>query len=1027
MKKLIVLLLLMPCLFIANNQRLYANEWIENQEKVLITGVIVDENGEPLTGASVLEKGTMNGAVSDLEGEFKLNIPIGASLVISYLGYESQEVLVTNEDVLLIFMHPDTQMLDAVVVTALGLKRNESSLTYALKEVKGEELTKVKDANLINSLTGKIAGLQINKASSGLGSSSKVLMRGIRSVVGNNQPLFVIDGMPILTASNEQAFSAVGGTADAGNRDGGDGISNLNSEDIESITVMKGAPAAALYGSQAANGVILITTKRGQSDRRQITFSTNFTFDNAFALPEMQDTYGSSDGITSWGERGTVDKAYDNLGDFYRTGVTALTTFAISAGNERYQTYFSYGNTTASGITEENEMTRHNINFRETASLFDGRLKLDGNVNLFHQQLDNRNTSGGFYMNPLVGLYRFPRGMDMTPYRENYEVYDEERNLYVQNWHSDIQDFEQNPYWVLNRIKSKDVRDRVMASISAEVQVTDWLKIQARGSVDDVSDRIRQQFYASTAPALAGENGRYVEMYFDETMYYADVIATANTKWKHFSLNAALGASINDKTVNSLRYDSKTASLKYPNVFNIANINMNGSAYVSQQIDARRQLQSVFGTAQIGYEEQVYLDLTARNDWSSTLAYTPHEGKGFFYPSIGSSWILNKTLPLPEWISFGKVRAVWSKVGNDIPLFITNPVAHISAGGEIEPVDAAPFKDLEPEMTTSVELGTEWRFLDNRISLSVTWYNTNTRNQFFKLPAQSGDKYAYRYVNAGDIQNRGWEISLSAFPVTSNDFTWRTEFNFSRNVNKVLELHEELPVFLYGPQGFSSSYAMKLREGGQFGDIYGKAFVRDANGQIVYETEGDNAGLPLVEGDGNLIKVGNINPAFRLSWNNELSYKNWTLSFLIDSRYGGEILSQTLADMDQFGVTKATGDARNQGYVMLEGHKIENVEGFYRNVAGGRAGVTEYYMYDATNIRLRELSVGYSLPKALVAKTKVLQAVNLSFVGRNLFFFYKKAPFDPELVLSTGNDNQGIEVYGMPTTRSLGFNIKCEF
>ncbi|MDL2278972.1 SusC/RagA family TonB-linked outer membrane protein, partial [Parabacteroides sp. OttesenSCG-928-G07] len=555
MKKLIVLLLLMPCLFIANNQRLYANEWIENQEKVLITGVIVDENGEPLTGASVLEKGTMNGAVSDLEGEFKLNIPIGASLVISYLGYESQEVLVTNEDVLLIFMHPDTQMLDAVVVTALGLKRNESSLTYALKEVKGEELTKVKDANLINSLTGKIAGLQINKASSGLGSSSKVLMRGIRSVVGNNQPLFVIDGMPILTASNEQAFSAVGGTADAGNRDGGDGISNLNSEDIESITVMKGAPAAALYGSQAANGVILITTKRGQSDRRQITFSTNFTFDNAFALPEMQDTYGSSDGITSWGERGTVDKAYDNLGDFYRTGVTALTTFAISAGNERYQTYFSYGNTTASGITEENEMTRHNINFRETASLFDGRLKLDGNVNLFHQQLDNRNTSGGFYMNPLVGLYRFPRGMDMTPYRENYEVYDEERNLYVQNWHSDIQDFEQNPYWVLNRIKSKDVRDRVMASISAEVQVTDWLKIQARGSVDDVSDRIRQQFYASTAPALAGENGRYVEMYFDETMYYADVIATANTKWKHFSLNAALGASINDKTVNSLRYD----------------------------------------------------------------------------------------------------------------------------------------------------------------------------------------------------------------------------------------------------------------------------------------------------------------------------------------------------------------------------------------------------------------------------------------------------------------------------------------
>lgn len=286
---------------------------------------------------------------------------------------------------------------------------------------------------------------------------------------------------------------------------------------------------------------------------------------------------------------------------------------------------------------------------------------------------------------------------------------------------------------------------------------------------------------------------------------------------------------------------------------------MNGSAYIDQQIDARRQMQSVFATAQVGYRESLILDLTARNDWSSTLAYTPHEGSGFFYPSIGAAWIMDKMLPMPEWVSFSKIRAVWSKVGNDIPLYVTNPVSHVGAGGEIEYADAAPFEDMKPEMTTSVELGTEWRFWDNRMNVSVTWYKTNTRNQFFKLPAKSGDLYAYRYGNAGDIRNTGWEASVGGQPVLGKDFGWKSELNFSTNRNKVLRLHEDLPVFVYGPSGFSSSYAMKLKEGGAFGDIYGKAFRRDENGQILYETEGEKKGLPQVEGEGNLIKVGNSN------------------------------------------------------------------------------------------------------------------------------------------------------------------------
>lgn len=1024
---LVLLLILIPINLLAENRTNRFNTTLTAvQENIKITGQVVDQSGEPLLGANIIEKGTTVGTTTDSKGAFSINVPSDAVLIVSYVGFVLQEISVSNRTFIQIVLVENLLVLDNIVVTALGLKKNASELTYAMKQVSGEELTRVKDPNLMNSLAGKVAGMQVNKTSGGLGASSKVSLRGIRSVIGNNQPLYVIDGIPILNSSNEQAYTAVGGTADAGNRDGGDGVSNLNPEDIESISILKGAPAAALYGSQAANGVILITTKKGQSDQRKITFSTNLTFDRAFALPEFQNSYGISDQVYSWGKKEQLP-AYDNVGDFYETGVLAINSFSVSAGNERFQTYFSYANTTGKGITDHNSIAKHNVNFRETAHLFAGRLKLDGNVTLFRQQLENRNPVGGFYMNPLVGLYRFPRGKDITEYKDNFEVWDDSRNLSVQNWHSDIQDFEQNPYWVLNRIKSKDIRSRAMASFSADLKVNSWFNIQARGSVDSANDRIRQQFYASTAPALSGENGRYVEMYYDEIMYYGDIMGTFNKKWNHITLSGAIGAGINDKTVNSLRYDSKTASLKYANVFNIANINMNGSAYVSQQIEAQKQIQSVFGTAQLGYKDALFLDLTARNDWSSTLAYTPHEKSGFFYPSVGGSWIIGKTIKMPEWINFSKIRAVWSKVGNDIPLYITNPVSHITAGGEIESVDAAPFEDMKPEMTTSKELGTEWKFLESRISLSVTWYKTNTRNQFFKLPARSGDKYAYRYVNAGDIQNKGWEINLTTFPFSGDDLTWRSEWNFSTNRNKVIKLHDELPVFIYGPHGFSSSYAMKLREGGSFGDIYGKAFARDESGNILYETEGEKAGLPVVEGDGNLIKVGNAQAKWNVSWNNFFNYKQFRFSFLIDSRIGGEVLSQTFADMDMYGVTKATGDARDAGYVDLEGRRIENVEGFYRNIVGGRAGVTEYYMYDATNIRLREFSIGYNLPSKWLDKGKIFKSVEFSFVGRNLFFIYKKAPFDPELVLSTGNDNQGIEVYGMPTTRSLGFNIKCEF
>lgn len=999
---------------------------VNNQKTIIIQGKVIDKEGMPVSGANIVEKGTLNGTVTDLKGEFVLRTASESTLIVSFIGYETKNIAVQGRNSLIITLQESSIVLDNIIVTALGIEKKKFSLPYAATEIKGEELTKVKDANMIVGLTGKISGVQVNKNSSGMGSSAKVLVRGMRSVVGNNQPLYVIDGVPILNTTNEQAFSAVGGIADAGNRDGGDGISNLNPEDIENVTILKGSPAAALYGSSAANGVILITTKKGSLENHKIKFSTGITVEKATSLPDFQNTYGVSDGIESWGEKRKLP-VYDNAGDFFRTGLTSITALSVTSGNKVLQNYFSYANTLGKGIVDKNKLVRHNINFRETSFLFHDYLKLDGNINLIRQTVENRPPSGGFYMNPLVGLYRFPRGMDLSEYKDHFEVYDESRNLNVQNWHSDTQDFEQNPYWVINRIQNKDRRTRIIASLATEVKITDWLKIQARGSIDYTEDKVRQQFYASTAPALAGSNGRYIEMDYEETLFYGDIMALFDKKWTDFSVHAALGASITDKTLNSLRYDSKTASLKYPNVFNIANVIMSSAAYIDQQIDAQRQKQSLFMTAQLGYKEKLFLDVTARNDWASTLAFTPHEKSGFFYPSAGVSWVISKMWSLPQWISFGKLRGVVSKVGNDIPLFITNPVAHVGAGGEIQSQDAAPFEDMKPEMTTSIELGTEWRFLHDRLNVSVTYYKTNTKNQFFTLPAQTGDKYAYRYVNAGNIQNIGWEASIEGVPLSFQRFTWKTGLNYSTNKNKVLKLHEELPVFIYGPRGFSSSYAMKLTEGGSFGDIYGKAFKRDENGNILYETEGDKKDLPQVEGEGNLIKVGNCNPRFNMSWNNTLNYKGISLSFLIDGRFGGKILSQTQADMDLFGVTQVTAEARDRGYVELEGKRIENVQGFYKNIVGGRAGVTEYYMYDATNIRLRELALGYTLPGDLIAHGKLVNNLQLSFVARNLFFLYKKAPFDPDLILSTGNDNQGIEIYGMPTTRSIGFTIKCEF
>jgi TonB-linked SusC/RagA family outer membrane protein len=998
------------------------------QQAITVTGTVVDETGEPLPSVNILIKGTTTGVISDIDGKYSISVPnSSAVLVYSFLGYVNIEKTVGDQRTINVAMAEDSHMLNDVVVTALGIVKKEKSLTYSTQIVDGQELTRAKDPNMINSLAGKTAGVQITKSASGLGGSSRVIIRGSRSVSGSNQPLYVIDGVPINSSSNSAVATSIGGNNDSGNRDSGDGISDLNPDDIESMNILKGPAAAALYGASAANGVIVITTKKGKAGRTDIAFTSNTTWEKAtYGIPEFQNNYGGV--TTSWGDK--ISGSPDYVSDFFKTGITTINSLTVSTGSEAMQAYFSYSNTHGTGVIEGSQLDKHNLNFRETANFFDKKLTLDANVSLMYQEGKNRQSPGGYYMNPLVGLYRFPRGgVQGAPagqgsfdyYKENYQIMDAGRNLYTQNWYTAVSGgWEQNPYWLINKTPNEDNRYRTLANLNLSYKITKALTIAARGNADFLTKNYEMKMYAGVDNALSGgNNGRYIVDESNDLTLYGDLMLTYQQTFNDISVNASIGASVKDNSGKSMGLDSYPSGLYNPNIFAINNINLNaGSQSLGKYHD---QEQAVFFAGQVGFRDWVFLDVTARNDWTSTLAFTDYQEKGFFYPSVGLTYVVNESLQLPEWISLGKVRGAWSKVGNGLPRYRSNPTNSVSRGGTISYNTTAPFSELKPEMTTSIEAGTEWRLFNSRVEFDFTYYKTNTRNQMFSLSAPSGSKYTTYYVNAGNIQNTGVEIVLGGSPIWTGDFRWKTSINFAQNKNKVLELAEGLDRFAFGGGG-SNSYDMRLEVGGSFGDFYGRTFTRDDAGNLVYD---EKTGLPIPDRS-DYKKIGNTAPDFNLGWQNTFTYKGFSLYFLIDGRFGGDVLSLTEADLDQTGVSKRTGDDRNNGGVSFYGKTISDVEGFYKLV-GGRAGITEYYVYDATNIRLRELSIGYSIPRSALKSLRVVKGADLSLIARNLLFFKNNAPYDPDGTLSTGNSLQGVDVFGMPSSRSVGFNLKINF
>ena len=973
-----------------------------------VSGVVMDKDANmPLIGCNVVEKGTTNGTVTDLDGNYTLEVGDNATLQFSYLGMSTLEEPLNGRTVINVDMVSDSQKIDEVVVTAMGIQRKAKSLTYATQQVSNQELTRAKDANMINSLQGKAAGLVITPNATGAGGSSKIILRGNKSAFGNNQPLIVVDGIPMNNPKTTQLEGEYEG------RDGGDALGNLNPDDIASMNVLKGASAAALYGSMAANGVIMITTKRGRDGAARVDFSSNITIENPLAAPKLQGRYGAiknGDQLSakSWGERinDNDSEAKDRLNDFFRTGSTYINSITINGGTERVQSFMSYANTTALGMLPTNDFQRHNMTARETFKLFKDRLTLDASLSYITQKATNR-PHGGTYINPLTGAYTFPVNGNWQDYKENFEVYDGARNLNAQNWYTSLDDFTANPYWVLNRIKSKEKRDRIMASITGKLKVTDWLNIQGRLSVDNTFDRFERKWHATTYEAWAPKgNGRYRQERFDAKQFYGDLMANFNKTWNEkWELNASVGTSFMQTQVQNMILDSDKLGLVLPNVFLPENIGGNGN---QKTTNPKKRLNSVFGTVQFGYNGMIYLDVTGRNDWASSLAYT--NNFSYFYPSVGLTLLLNEMIPMSEKINLLKVRGSYSVVGNDVEAYITHPMDHYNLG-QLEPNTKQPFTEMKPEKMHSMEFGLDLAMFDSRLNFDITYYKTNNKNQYFSIDAPLASGYESYYINAGNIQNTGFESSISYRWDFNSDWSWKPEFNISYNDNKIKELSDKLKD---GVQlGSGAGVRFMLKEGGSFGDIYGKSLKRE-NGMIV-----TNGGAPVL---GEEEYLGNVNSDWHMGFGNTITYKDFNLYFLIDGSFGGNVVSMTQSYLDSFGVTEVTADARDNGGVDLGDGTMMDAQKFYEATAGKDKAVGEY-VYSATNIRLRELSLGYTFRNLLGASKNL----NLSFVARNLFFFYKDSPFDPALSVSTANGWQGFDSFGMPASRSYGINLKVTF
>lgn len=991
-----------------------------------VTGRVVDEKNEPLIGVNIRVEGTDDGTVTDLEGKYVIKASIGSILSFTYIGYISSYVKIADKNVYNIQMSANVEALNEVVVTALGIKREQKALSYNVQQVKSDQLTNVKDANFINSLNGKVAGVNINSSSSGVGGASKVVMRGTKSIEQSSNALYVIDGIPMFNFGG-------GGSMENGSQGVTESIADINPDDIESISVLTGAAAAALYGSNAANGAIVINTKRGKVGKLQVSVSSNTEFAKPFVLPHFQNRYGTGSSgkagnstTLSWGTllNDASRRNYEPR-DFFDTGITYTNSITLSTGTDKNQTFFSAAAVNSEGIVPNNRYNRFNFTFRNTTNFLNDRMKLDVGASYIIQN-DRNMTNQGAYSNPIVPVYLFPRGDDFNLIKV-FERWDPARKIKTMFWPQGEGDLRmQNPYWIAYRNLRTNDKKRYMLSVSLSYDITDWLNISGRVRVDNSSTKYEQKLYASSNTTLTegSAQGFYAISKPDETQVYADALANINKRLGDYSIVVNIGASIVDNKYDELSYRGPIRANGIPNVFNV--FDLDNTQKKARQDEWEEQTQSIFASAEVGWKSMLYLTLTGRNDWASQLANS--SSTCFFYPSIGLSAVVSEMVKLPSFVDYLKVRSSFSSVGMPYPRNLTSPTFEYDETTQTwKPKTHYPIGDLKPERTDSWELGLDMRLFKD-FNLSLSWYLANTFNQTFdpKISVSSG--YTTIYLQTGYVRNQGVELSFGYGHTWKKDFRWQSNFTLSHNKNKIIELvkdyiHPETGEPINKDRldvGGLGKARFILKTGGSLGDLYTQSDLkRDDNGMV----EISPAGTLVTVNNRPDIKLGSVFPKCNLAWNNQFSWKGLNISALVTARIGGIVYSATAAAMDQYGVSESSAVARDNGGVLVNGRNRVDAQTWFTAI-GSQSGLPQYYTYSATNIRLQEAAIGYTLPRKWLHDVCDIQ---LSVVGRNLCMIYNKAPFDPEAVATTGNYYQGIDFFMLPSTRNVGLNVKINF
>lgn len=1108
----------MPMQYASANGNVAPNALTQAQGSV-VQGTVKDGTGEPLIGVSVVVKGATGlGVVTDIDGNYKINVKDkNAVLVFSYIGYTPQEVKIGGRSSVDVTMKDENSVLKEVVVTAMGIKRKESSLTYSTQQVKASDLNRVQDPNVANSLEGKVSGVTITPSAGGAGGASKIILRGNKSILGSSTPLIVVDGVPMNNSQRGQVGSGAN-MLTTGVSEGGDALSMINPDDIESINVLKGANAAALYGSEAANGVLMITTKKGREGKVGVNFSSNVTFDTPLTTPKIQNIYGAAIdekagtlALTSWGDKlsarngnqllintpmygehfdGTKfennevhlrNRAGNDLNDFFKTGVTTNNSIALSGGTDKMSSYFSYGNSHSNGMIENNSYNRHTFSFRQNFKLYD-RATIDVSMNYIQTKTKNR-PGGGITMNPIFHMYMMPRNIDINYYRNNYRVdnaqwytglqtyfkkkeyfaqdkndpdkynpvsaYDKvtEKALIegqpMQNWAYSAQG-QNNPYWLMNQNSSIAKEDRFFGNVTGTLDIYDGLSFQARLGMDFSKYESESKRYATTwLPASMETFGRYWWSFSKTTDLYTDFMLTYNKSFGDWDVSATAGyvghirKSYGKGTdVNATYYFGDREHISsIANYFSTA-AGGPGATSPSQSSDWNK---GAVVTGQIGWKEMVYFDGSYRRDWYRAFRQFKDRGtpEDYGYFGFGANAIVSNIVKMPEWFNYLKYRASYSEVGNSIPGTVFAAGSTNYQTGAFSASQWATFKDPRPEKTASFETGFEALFLKNRLSLDVTYYNSTMSNLYLVGTNASGKSIP---MNSAKIRNQGIEATIG-YDFKFGQLRWKTSYNLSFNDNKILRTAYDEKT---GKENVIATYVggvqVLYKEGGSMGDMYVTDLKRDANGYYFVSDDGE---LSMeTESEKTYGKfVGNQNAKWQMGWSNTFTWKDLSLSFLINGRIGGKVLSMTESYLDGYGLSQRTADARLYaeknniyadpcygnnilGIALNDGSgRVVPIESYYNSVGGVTPQDIERYLYSGTNFRLRELSVGYTF-RNLFGQNKNL---SLSFIARNLFFIYKDAPVDPDVSLSTGTGLGAFEVFNMPSSRSFGFSLNVNF